>query len=288
MADLQTIQIFLPSGDPQGLRVAEITTSMISVIEVPRSLLAEFLKRWEAKQVGVYYLVGPSEEGDGYRLYIGQSGNVGSRLAQHDAYHKADRDFWTRALIVVSRANSFNQAHALFLEWLGITNAKEVGRYGLANVNVPERPHVSEPLKAECENFQNAARILLTTLGYPFFEKVGKYRTEKNEEFYCRSKRGAEARGLYTPEGFVVLRGSRCHELAAQRIARQRKRLIAESVLRVDQGQVVFTKDHLFKKPSPAAEVILGRSANGWTVWKNAADQTLDEVCRKGVSTVTG
>lgn len=32
----QTIQIFLPSGDPQGIRVAEITTRIVRVIEVPR------------------------------------------------------------------------------------------------------------------------------------------------------------------------------------------------------------------------------------------------------------
>ena len=36
----QTIQIFLPSGDPQGIRIAEITTRIVRVIEVPRSLLA--------------------------------------------------------------------------------------------------------------------------------------------------------------------------------------------------------------------------------------------------------
>lgn len=38
----QTIQIFLPSGDPQGVRVAEITTRIVRMIEVPRSLMADF------------------------------------------------------------------------------------------------------------------------------------------------------------------------------------------------------------------------------------------------------
>ena len=40
----QTIQIFLPAGDPRGIRVAEITTRIIRVIEVPRSQLGEFIK----------------------------------------------------------------------------------------------------------------------------------------------------------------------------------------------------------------------------------------------------
>jgi hypothetical protein len=31
----KTIQIFLPSGDPQGIRIAEITTRIVRVLEVP-------------------------------------------------------------------------------------------------------------------------------------------------------------------------------------------------------------------------------------------------------------
>lgn len=36
----KTIQIFLPGGDPRGIRIAEITTRIVQVIEVPRRLSA--------------------------------------------------------------------------------------------------------------------------------------------------------------------------------------------------------------------------------------------------------
>jgi len=39
----KTIQIFLPTGEPHGIRIAEITTRIVQVIEVPRSLLSDFL-----------------------------------------------------------------------------------------------------------------------------------------------------------------------------------------------------------------------------------------------------
>ena len=39
----QTIQIFLPLGDPRGIRVAEITTRIVQLIEVPRPQLDVFL-----------------------------------------------------------------------------------------------------------------------------------------------------------------------------------------------------------------------------------------------------
>lgn len=32
-----TIQIFLPNGKPTGIRIAEITTSVLRVIEVPKT-----------------------------------------------------------------------------------------------------------------------------------------------------------------------------------------------------------------------------------------------------------
>jgi hypothetical protein len=57
----KTIQIFLPGGDPQGLRVAEITTRIVQVIEVPRSLLAEFNQMPESSQVGLYFLFGENQ-----------------------------------------------------------------------------------------------------------------------------------------------------------------------------------------------------------------------------------
>ena len=58
----QTIQIFLPAGDPRGMRVAEITTRIVRVIEVPRSQLTDFLKMPESQQVGVYFLMGELSE----------------------------------------------------------------------------------------------------------------------------------------------------------------------------------------------------------------------------------
>ena len=65
------------------MRVAEITTRIVRVIEVPRSQLADFLKMPEAQQVGVYFLMGELSEAGLPRAYIGQSGNVYGRIAQH-------------------------------------------------------------------------------------------------------------------------------------------------------------------------------------------------------------
>ena len=284
----QTIQIFLPTGDPQGVRVAEITTRIVRVIEVPRSLLADFLKMPEAQQVGVYYLVGPAEEGEGTLLYIGQSGAVGTRLAQHNE----NKDFWNRALVAVSLTNSLTQTHALFLEWLGIKDAKTAGRYALDNGNAGARPHTPAPLEADCHEIQDTVRVLLATLGYPVFEAVGKSATQESaEEFFCRAN-GVEGRGLYTSEGFVLLKGSTGRRESTPSLQgtvyeHVRERLIESGVLLVEGDRIVVTRDYVFSSPSRAAVVLLGYSANGWQVWKNAAGRTLNGVIRVGITDAT-
>lgn len=71
----KTIQIFLPSGEPTGIRVAEITTRIVQVIEVPRKRLPEFFAMPESTQVGVYYLLAVPEDGSAPQVYIGQTGD---------------------------------------------------------------------------------------------------------------------------------------------------------------------------------------------------------------------
>jgi len=50
----QTIQFFLPEGEPRGIRIAEITTRIVQAVLVPRTKLIEAAKRDELNNVGVY------------------------------------------------------------------------------------------------------------------------------------------------------------------------------------------------------------------------------------------
>ena len=202
----QTIQIFLPAGDPRGMRVAEITMRIVRVIEIPRSQLDEFIKMPEAQQVGAYFLMGELSEAGLPRVYIGQSGNVGNRLVQHNQ----SKDFWNRALVVISLTNSMTQTHALFLEWFAIQQATQAAHYSLENGNAGARPRTPAPLEAGCHEIHETAATLLATLGQPIFEPLTNAATSRGERelFYCRGS-GAEGVGEYTTEGFVVLKGLR-------------------------------------------------------------------------------
>ena len=269
--------------------MAEITTRIVRVIEVPRSQLADFLKMPEAQQVGVYFLMGELSEAGLPRTYIGQSGSVGKRLEQH---HQ-NKDFWNRAFVVISLTNSLTQTHALFLEWLAIAEATKAGRYGLENGNTGSQPYTPAPLQADCHEIHETAATLLATLGQPIFEPLTSAPTAKGivELFYCKGS-GADGVGEYTTEGFVVHKGSKGRAEIVPSIQgtsheRMRSQLITEGVLTEISGSagslLVFTRDHLFSSPSTAAMAVMGRSANGWVEWKTAAGKTLDEVKRQCV-----
>lgn len=279
----QTIQIFLPAGDPSGLRMAEVTTRIVRVFEVPRKVLDEFLAQPEATQVGVYFLVGEGDDATVPTLYIGQTGNVGKRLSEHNE----KKDFWTRALVAVSLTNNLTQTHATFLEWYCLKQAKQAGRYKLDNGNAGTKPHTPLPLEADCLEIFDTLRTLVATLGHPLFDPVAKPADQlsASELFLCTS-RGAAARAEYTSEGLVMLEGSTgpletVTSFKDTSEERFRKRLLDSGVLTVSGDRVVLAKDHIFRTPSAAAGVISGCFQNGWTAWKTADGRTLHQVMRQ-------
>jgi predicted GIY-YIG superfamily endonuclease len=283
MSTPKTIQIFLPHGDPRGIRISEITTRIVQVIEVPRSLLSEFFKMQESNQVAVYFLFGESDDGEVQKVYIGQTGDLRGRLS----IHNREKDFWERALVLVSKTNSLTQTHALFLEWHCLQAARKAGRYADENGNNGSKPHTPTPLEADCLEIFETGQVLLSSLGYPLFDPVAQYTASPRtyEEFFCKGP-DTNGRGLYTQEGFVVLKGStgrrgNVPSIKGTSTERFRERLLESGVMRAEGEVVFFEKDHLFRSPSMAAISLMGRSANGWLEWKNKEGQTLDAVKRQ-------
>ncbi len=57
----KTIQIYLPDGNPRGVKIAEITSRTVQAILIPRPKLEDAVKRSELEGVGVYLLFGPAD-----------------------------------------------------------------------------------------------------------------------------------------------------------------------------------------------------------------------------------
>lgn len=265
------------------MRVANLTTRTVRVFEVPRSLLPQFLQRDESGQVGVYYLFGSNED-EAPQCYIGLSGNVGVRLQQHTSA----KDFWTRAMVAVSLTNEWTSTHAAYLEWLSLGRARAAGRYNLVNGNQASNPFTPEPLEADCQEFIDTIAVLLATLGAPVLDTVKpaaglptKTNSGEPESLFFREA-GCEATGFQTPEGLLILAGSRgrpdTRKSARPGIAVLRAALEAEGVIKVGEHELVFLKDHLFGSPSAAGCVLVGGENNGRTSWRNGQGQSISDL----------
>jgi hypothetical protein len=286
----KTIQIFLPQGDPRGLRVAEITTRTVQVIEVPRKLLGDFFKIPESKQVGIYFLIGGDREDGKQEVYVGQTGELKRRLNQHNQI----KDFWQRALVIVSRTNTLTQTHATFLEWHCLEELRKVGRFSDVNKTKGTQPHTPAPLEAECLELFETSATLLATLGFPCFTPLVTLR-EQNDAvglFYCKGS-DFEGVGRYTSEGFIVFAGSKARLRASESAKgtwaeKIRTSLMQENVLVPKDEWLVFATEHMFNSPSAAAVAITGNHSNGWIMWKAEDGRTLDEVYRQNTTEEDG
>lgn len=278
----KTIQIFLPDGNPRSIKIADITSRTVLAILIPRQKLEEAATRDELTNVGVYLLFGQTDTKP--QVYIGEAENCLARLRQHNK----TKDFWTTALVFVSKTHYFTKTHIKFLEWYCWDVAKKANRYLVDNANTPNKPHISESAQADLlDNFETM-QILASTLGYPVFDEIIKPKSA--EIIICKGKE-AYAEGEYTEEGLVVFKGSSCNAVltrtAGSWITSLRTDLQTKGILQLQETVLTFTEDYVFASPSAAAAVVLARSANGWTEWKYKNGQTLDEVKRQTPSNAT-
>lgn len=283
MPQRQTVKIFLAEGNPTGLRTLELFNWNGKGFIIPRDRIDEALRRDELQKQGIYLLLGESEEG-GQDLYIGESESIADRLRSH---HR-NKDFWDTALCFYSKDNNLNKAHVKFLEEMLIQEALEAGRVTIQNGNQPQRTRLSEAEEAEVLFFAESIKLILSSVGYTFLKKPIEYEEVSGDIYIC-SGPDADAKGLYTSEGMVVLKGSIARKeivtSAKERYLKRRPELVAEGTLvEKNDRSLVFTKDVVFTSPSNAAQNVLARNANGWIEWLRESDgKTLDTVIRKAV-----
>ena len=275
----QTIQIFLPDGNPTSIKIADLTNRMITAVLFPRNKLVEVKSRDEINRHGVYFLFGTIEENAKPTCYIGETEDCYERIKMHNK----NKDFWSHAIVVTSKSNTFTKSHVKYLEYLFIKNAAEIGRYDTENMATPAKPYITESMEADLLDNYDTVKILLATLGYPIFEELIKPSLKEKELLYCKGK-DAFAEGDMVDDGFVVFKGSKANKedtnTAGPWIVGIRKKLLDSKILIEENGVLVFTQDYLFGSPSASAGAILGRRANGWMEWKDKKGVTIDKLYR--------
>ena len=164
-----TIRIFVPDGDPEGLRIIDRMNWTGLGIVFPRTDWLSIKHRSEFSKPGVYILIGyVSDDDDLPTLYIGQGDVVRARLESHFQ----SKDFWSKAVVFVSSTSSggLNRAHATWLEHALIHRSIKVNRSHLENGTEPQEPQLSEAEKADTQAFLREMLQILPLVGLNAFE----------------------------------------------------------------------------------------------------------------------
>lgn len=289
------VRLFLVDGKPGGLMTAEIGNWTGHVLKGKRLELGEIRTRPEAGRTGIYILFGTGDD-DERIAYIGESDNVGKRLVDHDA----KKDFWDEVVIVTSKDANLTSAHVRYLEARLVRIAKDIGRIPLVNIQGPTGgADLPEADASDMDYFIDQVRILMPVLGYDIFRGRATARSTPAKPsmgqpllelehvapdspiFYLRTTKGVDARAQVLDGEFTLLEGSivssvmRRAEKQAASTARQfdnRSKQHADLMQTVEpagnQELARVTRDVVYRSPSAAAAVALGRaSANGRIEW---------------------
>lgn len=273
------LHILVADGDPDGLRVVERSNWNGKAVVFPRALYPTVRKREEFQQPGVYLLIGPREDGDGEKIYVGEGDPVYHRMEAH----YANKDFWTRAVFFVAGPGQLNKAHVQYLEAQLIQRARSAKRMPLDNGNTPTEPTLSEMDRAYLEVFLQNLLGMLPVLSITAFEQnvPPPAVQETLVTLYCEGK-GNKATGHDAPQGFIVREGSTAAMTFTPSVAdhfpyvvKAREDLVQSGVLAVVGDKYRFTQDYTFGSPSMASTIVLGRPSNGRTEWKDGEGRTL-------------
>ncbi len=167
MSDAFTIRVFVPGGDPEGVRLFDRMNWTGLGLAFPRSKWNEIKSRPEMRNAGVYILIGYREGDDDLpTLYIGQADGIRDRIDSH----QANKDFWDWGIAFVSTSAGLNRAHVTWLEYALVRRANEAKRCYLDNGNVPQEPALTEAEKADTQGFLKEIFQILPLAGLRAFE----------------------------------------------------------------------------------------------------------------------
>ena len=299
MADPYSLKIFLPHGEPDGVRVLSKSGWSGVGMVVPRSRLTTTMRDRSAEfdATGIYILSGVDENGGLPLVYAGEGSPVADRLrTHHTGTHQ--KDFWDRCVFFTSTDGTLNKAHVQHVEARLVELADEAKRCVLQNANRPSLPRLHEAEIADAEAFLREVLQILPLIGIDAFE-VARRRTPSAPAVASTPgaattdgvgtlrirRKGVDAAGEYGSNSFLLLAGSTlvphdaetatCPDL----VKRLRRELIETGVVAPDAaGALTMKADYEFNSPSLAAAVVLGAASNGRELWVDEAGRSINRL----------
>lgn len=275
MARSQKLEIIYYNGQPDGIRSIRRYLSAMTTYVIPRPLLAEARKIKGIHSQGIYYLISEQDDNKIAQIYIGQTRNGVSRLAEHNR----SKDFWNKAIMFLADSKTFSLDMISGLEAYTIGKAIESRRYKVENTVNPKY-EIDEYDLPLIEEVYDEIKFIMAAQGY----KLDSSKETVNEASVLHTTRnGIQAFGVYDGEKFEVLEGSEIdmsRKCQSGKMEKQRQTALQNRDIACKDGKYTLNVSIAFDSPSSAAMFALGGSTNGWTEWKDKDGNTLDALFR--------
>lgn len=286
---MSTLKVIIHTENPhdhQKVRKGKLDCVM-TVLSRRFCEIADLSKIEEMDRPCLYLLVD-----EGRKAYIGQTTSFRVRVKDH----LGKKRWWTRAYVFVSGSNQYDQASITYLEYLAIHEGLATGAYDLSeNGQRPTKPILQEGDSSDYDEIFEEIKFFLEYERCFVFVKpevnaqadaplqkevIIPQPVAKDYPVFClnHTNHTCVARGYPLNDGtnsFVVLKGSEISVKESNtKGGSARVEMLKHCTLRGDD-KYVLNEDFVFDSPSGASSACLGRSSNGYDVWKTEAGMTL-------------
>lgn len=272
------IVLYLADNTIDGIVDIEVINWSGKALKVPRNELENDF--WpDGISTGIYFLMCVDETTGEDAVYIGESTDVKKRLKQHIRDYSCGKEkyYWHTAVVFLGR--QLNKTYAQYMENELKVQAQACNNY-LILTKATTAVKTDAGTKDSCNQFIAEIKVLLGLLKYKIYDAQKSMEISKNNMLICKDSKGADATGYISANGFTVVRGSKVsndvvNSFVSHPYYALRRKLEDAGI--IENG--IFTRDcDEFKAPSAASSVVLGRSSNGNTDWKNVAGTPLKDL----------
>lgn len=277
----KTITYFYPDETKAShLKVFQDRTNQIKAFYFTKEQIKEIEKLDSSTNYAIYFLFDNSDS-DNKKTYIGQSINGIKRIFDH--INK--KDFWSYCILFVTDNNSFDKLTIDYMEYEFIKRFKQSSfvlmnkdpRINEPNISMYDKPNVLSYIK-QIEFLLSAEGVSTHTVSPNLVD----------EKFYYPKNRNYKSR-IFVKEGqFIIAKESELRrpvpssEFWKTGNFFTRYNEIIDSYIEdgkvIEENGVLKTKINMaFDSPSRAAELVSGRSTNGWNFFEDLRElKTLD------------
>ena len=287
----KTINVFLMDGDPTCKIKCTLQNWTGIAYKIPRTML-EDCKEGEKdivkhlKQTGIYFLLGEDSNTGNKAIYVGQAVSRKNgegllcRLLEHKRNMKEKYwNDWNEVIVFTTQNDSFGPTEISYLENKFTNLARSAGRYEVKNGNEPNPGNITEEKESELLEYVDYARIIIGMLGHKVFEQLVKSNPFTNKVdspiFYFKGK--IKATGIFTNEGFVVLKGSSISPKLNPSAHKFTIKAREMNKNKIDENYILL-EDVLFTSSSAAAGFVGGSSLSGNAMWATSDGKSPKDV----------